>query len=712
MMCMDITGYRRVYLMTIKGRFLAMGISVLLAMTIMIGTASFISQKNLERQIDLAGMFALEDTATMVDQIFGQLRTKSTAIGSQLSYMLSRGMIKDDKDLSSYIVQLGEGNQASGINGTFAGRDEDGSFFSSNLDEKLPDGFDPRTRPWYRGAMEVDGVYVTDPYMDAATKRPVITLSSPIRMVDGSVWGIFGADVLLEDLRHFAANRKIQGEGRLLLLDRSGRIIEGPVGSVMGSPLQDDGAVDRSIRDIASAAISGEAGFATVSVENRTFRAYYDRSHEGFPVIFLYPQESISSLVKSLALKLIVLGLGGLTIATLVMLVTYRTVVNPLRLASKLAKRVAEGDLTVRRDEFMYDAPDAIGKLADSLGVMAEDLRSAMAEITEESISSTERSRELAQAAEKASNNNKAILRSVDELDRGAGENASSIQEASAALEEIASGAQNGADIAMKGAERAISLDVRANEEATRIAAVVSIIEKEIDLTVDNKRDLALLEETVGQIARFVETINGIAAQTNLLALNAAIEAARAGESGRGFAVVADEVRKLAEESGKASKEISNIIGELQKGTHNCSEGADRLSTRLSNIAKDAARSSQAVIQLTEEIKLMAEEGKEMAALSQEQAASGEEISASVASIAQSNQITYNEVVAIKEEAEDSAKTSQYISESATATAISAQRLEALVSRFKLEQECVPTPLQSDRNASIVRRIVNVATFR
>lgn len=697
--------------MTIKKRFLAMGVSVLLAMAIMIGTASFISQKNLEGQIDLAGISALEDTATMVDQIFGQLRTKSTAIGSQLSYMLSRGMIKDDKDLSSYMIQLGEGNRASGIKGTFVGRDEDGTFFTSSLDEKLPEGFDPRKRPWYRGAIEVDGVYVTDPYMDAATKRPIITLSSPIRRVDNSVWGIFGADVLLEDLRHFAVNRKIEGAGNLLLLDRSGRVIEGPIGTTMGAPLQEDSSVDRSIRDTVSAAISGKSGFATVSVGNRTFRAYYGRSHEGFPVIFLYPQEAISSLVRSLALKLIVLGLGGLAIATLVMLVTYRTVVNPLRLASKLAKRVAEGDLTVRRDEFLYDATDAIGTLADSLGVMAEDLRSAMADIRKESVSSTERSRELAQAAEKASNNTKAILRSVDELDRGAGENASSIQEASAALEEIASGAQRGADIAMRGAERAISLDVKAGKEASRIAEVVSIIEREIDLTLENKRDLTLLEETVGQIARFVETINGIAAQTNLLALNAAIEAARAGESGRGFAVVADEVRKLAEESGKASKEISNIIGDLQEGTHNCREGADRLSLRLEKIAKDAASSSQAVIKLTEDIRVMAKEGKDMAALSQEQAASGEEISASVESIAQSNQITYNEVVAIKDEAEDSAKNSQYISESAAITAMSAQKLLALVSRFKIEQEGALVPVRGGKKVSTIRRLLNAATF-
>lgn len=59
----------------------------------------------------------------MVDQIFGQLRTKSTAIGSQLSYLLDRNMMDEDRDLSSYMVHLGEGNRASGVTGIFVGRE-------------------------------------------------------------------------------------------------------------------------------------------------------------------------------------------------------------------------------------------------------------------------------------------------------------------------------------------------------------------------------------------------------------------------------------------------------------------------------------------------------------------------------------------------------------------------------------------------------------
>lgn len=119
----------------------------------------------------------------------------------------------------------------------------------------------------------------------------------------------------------------------------------------------------------------------------------------------------------------------------------------------------------------------------------------------------------------------------------------------------------------------------------------MGIVEKS---TVDTREVMTSLLETTSEINSILDIINTISKQTNLLALNASIESARAGEAGKGFAVVAEEIRKLAEQSGKATTNISNLVTELQNKTNSVYEtidsGTNKIKTSIQRVMQTAEK--------------------------------------------------------------------------------------------------------------------------
>jgi methyl-accepting chemotaxis protein len=109
--------------------------------------------------------------------------------------------------------------------------------------------------------------------------------------------------------------------------------------------------------------------------------------------------------------------------------------------------------------------------------------------------------------------------------------------------------------------------------------------------------ELGKLGERIGAV---VETIDDIAEQTNLLALNAAIEAARAGEHGRGFAVVAGEVKALADQSKKATGQVRQILGEIQKATNTAVLSTEEVTKGVAAAIKVGGQAGETIKTLAE----------------------------------------------------------------------------------------------------------------
>ncbi len=209
----------------------------------------------------------------------------------------------------------------------------------------------------------------------------------------------------------------------------------------------------------------------------------------------------------------------------------------------------ARGDLTVQAEV----TADVLGAVADSFNLTIQNLREIVNQVKIAARQVNESSRENEAFARSLSSD---ALRQAEELSV----TLNSVQMMTESIQRVAESAREADQVAKLASETAI----KGGDAVERtVAGIMDIRETVAETTRKVKR----LGESSQEISKIVGLISAIASRTNLLALNASIEAARAGDAGRGFAIVADEVRQLADRAAKSSKEIEQIVLQIQSET-------------------------------------------------------------------------------------------------------------------------------------------------
>ncbi len=345
--------------------------------------------------------------------------------------------------------------------------------------------------------------------------------------------------------------------------------------------------------------------------------------------IYLDEMEAeVASRTATLAGITLALILGTAALAAMIV----RSIVKPLNVLTDGMHRIADHDLSVTVQG--TDRVDEIGEMARALQVFKE------AAIEKDRLEEERKQAEARLAAERR----RAMLELANEFQSAVGEVVESVGQAAAEMEGVA---ESMAATAEEASRQSTAVAVGAEEASVNVQTVATATEelsasiKEISRQVTNSaqvaataadeaeksnamvRQLAQAAERIGQV---VTLITDIASQTNLLALNATIEAARAGEAGKGFAVVAGEVKALANQTTKATEEISSQINAIQEET--------RLTvTSIAGIAQTIAKVNEIASSIAAAIEEQGAATAEIARNVQQAAAGTDEVSQNISGV-------------------------------------------------------------------------------
>ncbi|MBG6078504.1 methyl-accepting chemotaxis protein [Rubrivivax gelatinosus] len=499
---------------------------------------------------------------------------------------------------------LRQAEAAGGFDTTYVGHADRRIEFSKPQD--LPPGYDPTARPWYQQAAAASGQPVlTAPYLDAATKKLVVTFA---QAVDGGQ-AVVAGDVFMDGVVKVVGSIRPTPGTRAFLVSRAGQVV---VHEDAARVLKPAAELSPGLAPEALAALGGREGLAELEIggQPRLLRAEPIAGTDWLLVLALDRGEALAG-VMAMVWQSVAASLVVTVVAVLLLAWTLGRQLRRLKALEHAMAEVASGDGDLGQ-RLPSEGGDELASIARHFNAFVAKIEQAVRQIREASDS-------VHVAAGEIAGGNADLSARTEQT-------AASLQRAASAMQQITGTGRESAD----SARIAHDLATSAAEVASRGGAVV----QRVVATMDE------INNASHRIADITGVIDGIAFQTNILALNAAVEAARAGEEGRGFAVVASEVRALAQRSAAAAREIKGLIGasvdKVENGAALVAEagrtmeelvaGVQRVNDTIGEITAAAAAQHEEIVQADAAVGELDRATQQNAALVEQSAAAAQSL--------------------------------------------------------------------------------------
>ena len=670
--------------MTIRNKLIAMAVVVLAVIATMAGVTYYRGGSIITGLVNTAGMETIRSAAQNIDVRLSKIEAVVMTAAETVRDAMLRLGVTDEDGVEKIVASLTNRTKSEGILDIYMGHEATGKF-SDGTGWKEPADYDCKVRPWYKQAVAAgkDTVIFTDPYVDAITKKTVISAATAVYDNSGKLLGVVGGDVDLSSMNDYIVGLQIFGKGSGVMILRSGifaayRVAE----DVLKANMMTDSKFPEPVRNIAKKMVAGESGFETYTYQGEKRQLFYAPTQRGFSLAIFFPVSEITAMVNELTLVLLAIAVIAILVTGGVIFVIARGLTKSIGSMERVTEKLGDGDLTVRYDD---SGKDEIAHISQILNAMVASLRDVMTSIRKESEETAKRAETLASLSEETLSSMEEVSGSIEKVQAMMEHSSAALEETNASIEEIASSAQSAAKASGDGAEGATQASEAAKGSLSEVNLAIGNIRNAAGESAKSIDRIKALAKSVEDISGFVTTITSIADQTNLLALNAAIEAARAGEAGRGFAVVAEEVRKLAEESARAANEVNKLIDGLQRHSGDSIAATEKTGTILEETMRGAEATQKKLTAAVESIAKMAEAVQSIAAVSEEQAAASEEMTSAVQSVTESTGEVVESVTSIQAASRETTKAAEGIATEAQDMAATSETLQRLVARFTLD---------------------------
>ncbi|WP_246335956.1 methyl-accepting chemotaxis protein [Vibrio marinisediminis] len=570
------------------------------AILIMTAVQTYLTSKQIldetQHSITQYGNTLLDGKVESMDQWF---TSKIDVVRSSSDAFINQG------DPESYLAQA---TKSGNLRVVYAALDSGEFLLGVDLD--IPEGFDPRTRDWYTDTINKGGVNITEPYLDAASNKLVITVADSFSA--GGVKGVLGADVEIDTLVSNAV--QIDDEGVTAFLTNSkGKIVAHEDKSLTLKDIQQISS-DLNVNTINQLSTSTDLVEAVISNTDVLITSKAIPNTDWFYTIVIDKDYAFQSHHLLIGQSMFMGCLQVLIIAVIALVIVKRALA-PLNHLTDSMRDLAEGngDLTKR---MVVDTKDEIGLLATQVNAFIAKLQEIVHDISDSSDNLNSQSEVSTKVAKEISDSLSAQLNEISQI-------ATAVHEMSATAEEVANNAKLTADSAYSSTDNCEQGKRVIGRNQESITSLASQLENASNV-------IGELERNAQDINTIISTISDISEQTNLLALNAAIEAARAGEQGRGFAVVADEVRVLSQRTHSSTVKIREMIESLQKNSLEAVHSMNQSRELAASSVDDANNATEALERITISIQEISDMASQISNAASEQRTVTEEVSKNI----------------------------------------------------------------------------------